>query len=173
MAQKLSCLPAAHGEERSHRDGALLLREVRVEGIEGTYQRHGAAGTQDFSSAEQAVVGLKSGPSNGAILKLQTDTVTIIRQLLAINHFAAGCFLLERSDAYRLARLPGAVGEDAPAVRTDVIGEGPLFAIGTGTFQPGKAHDDDDRQPPFHSAAGTVVQRFLAQISISESEVWQ
>ena len=33
MAQKLSRLPATHGQEKSHGDGSLRLRKVRLEGL--------------------------------------------------------------------------------------------------------------------------------------------
>ena len=97
-------------------------------------------------------------------MKLHSDAIAVVRQLLTINHFPTGRIFIQWSKPYQVAKLPGVVREYASAMCTDVIGERLLLSIGTRTIWLREAQYDDDRQPPFHSATGPVVQRALTQI---------
>jgi hypothetical protein len=114
-------------------------------------------------SAEQVAVFLQSGPGDGTIRELHTNAETIVvGQLLTINDCPEGSRSMQGSNAYHIAGLPGLFREDAGAVRADVIGEG-LLSVCRSTEQRREAHHDYDRQPPFDSASGAVVQRDLAR----------
>jgi len=102
------------------------------------------------------------GPRDRAILEFHADAVAVVRKPLSVNHLRPGRICVKRSNSDRVARLPGVLREYARAVRTDVIGERPL-SIGSHTYCRCETHHDDDRQPPFHSAIGPVVQRVHAQ----------
>ena len=111
----------------------------------------------------QSVVSPQIGPRDGEILKLHSDAIAVVRQLLTINHFPTGRIFIQWSKPYQVAKWPGVLREYASAVCTDVIGERLLLSIGTRTIWLCEAQYDDDLQPPFHSATGPVVQRVLAQ----------
>lgn|GEM_PF-4878581 len=104
-----------------------------------------------------AVISANDGPPDGVILERHSDTKAIVRQPLAIDYLP-GCLLLVRgSYGYAVTRLPTVFGEQASAVCADVIGARFLFRNGTGTFDGGEAHHDDDREPPLDSAAERLV----------------
>ena len=92
-------------------------------------QKHGPK-----SSAEQVAVFLQIGPGDRAIREHHADAEAIIGQLLTVNHFPEGLIRVQRSNAHYVTGLPGVLREYAGAVRTDVIGEGPL-SIGSPTCQ--------------------------------------
>lgn len=118
---------------------------------------------------QQAVSSQQCGPRYGSILEFQTDTIAITGQPLTINHLTASRVSIQRRNAEPVAGLPCLSGEDACAVSADVIGEGAFFCICIGgrIFRQLEAHYDDDRQPPFHSATGFVLQKF-AQIQAGQ-----
>ena len=101
-------------------------------------------------------------PGDWPILEFHADAVAGARKPLRVNHLRPGRICVKRSNSDRVARLPGVLREYARAVRTDVIGESPL-SIGSHAYCWCETHYDDDRQPPLHSAIGTVVQRVHAQ----------
>jgi hypothetical protein len=111
-------------------------------------------------------------PGDRAILEFHTDAIAIVRQFLTINHLPVDRFFIERSDLHRVAGLPGELREYASAVRTDVVGEGSFFFIVVGRFRKREGHHHDDRHAPFGSAAGPVLQMFLAQTFTGYREVW-
>ena len=102
------------------------------------------------------------GPGDRPILEFHADAVAVVRKPLRVNHLGPGQVCVKRSNSDRVARLPGVLREYASAVRTDVIGERPL-SIGSHTYCCCETHYDDDRQPPFYSAIGPVIQRVHAQ----------
>lgn len=124
-----------------------------------------AATTESERGGEQlqAVKAVEGGPGDGAVLESDADGIAIVGEALAIDDLGGGYFRIERGDAHQVTRLPSVSGKDARAVRADVVGEGALFAIVSGALSACQTHHDDDRQAPFHSATGTVVQRGLAQ----------
>jgi hypothetical protein len=114
-------------------------------------------------SPQQFVMSLQSRPSDRMSLEFDSDAITIVWQPLAINHSPASPLLVQRGNLHHFARLPEVRREYASAVRTYVIGERPLFSIGARRLTVRETHYDDDRQPPFYSATGRIVQRGLAQ----------
>src|SRR6266403_1405743 len=109
----------------------------------------------------QSVISAQIGPRDGVILKLHSDAIAVIRQLLTINHFPTGRIFIQWSKAHQVAKWPGVLREYASAMCTDVIGERLLLSIGTRAIWLCEAQYDDDLQPPFHSATGPVVQSVL------------
>jgi hypothetical protein len=119
--------------------------------------------SREKGSAEEVAVFLKSGPGDGAIRERHTNAEAIVvGQLLTINDLPEGIGSMQGSNANHIAGLPGLSREDAGAVGADVIGKGSL-AVGRRACRSGEAHHDYDRQAPFDSATGTVVQRVLAK----------
>jgi len=80
----------------------------------------------EASLAEQVAVFFQSGPRDREVREFHADTESLARQLLTVNHFPKGGTGMQGSNAHHVARLPGALREYASAMRTDVIGEGPL-----------------------------------------------
>ena len=96
-------------------------------------------------------------------MEFHSDAIAVVRQSLGVNHLRVGRIFMQGSNPCHFARLPGVLREYASAVWTDVIGERPFVSVGTRTFRLREAYYDDDRQSPFHSAIGPIVQRDLAQ----------
>ena len=126
--------------------------------------------TRDYSQKDSicrgpglhVAISAYGGPGDRPILEFHADAVAGVRKPLRVNHLGPGQVCVQRSNSDRVARLPGVLREYASAVRTDVIGERPL-SIGSHTYCCCETHYDDDRQPPFNSAIGPVVQRVHAQ----------
>ena len=62
MAQKLSRLPATDGQEKSHRDGSLPLRKVRLEGLAAPGNANSSP-SRGFSGMNLPIGGVKN-PGN-------------------------------------------------------------------------------------------------------------
>jgi len=118
---------------------------------------------REKGSAEEVAVFLESGPGDRTIRERHTNAEAIVvGQLLTINDLPEGSGAMQGSNANHIAGLPGLLREDAGAVGADIIGKGSL-AVGRRACRPPEAHHDYDRQPPFDSATGAVVQRVLAK----------
>ncbi len=96
-------------------------------------------------------------------MEFHSDGIAVVQQLLAVNHPPAGRILVEGSNPYDFTSLPGDLREYASAVGADVISERSLFAICGWIVCVYQTHYDDDRQPPFHSSSGRMVQRDITQ----------
>ena len=121
--------------------------------------------SQSTPSLGQPVGFVQSGPRDGGTLKFHSDAIAVVRQPLTINHFSGGHILVQRSNPYRVVRLPGVLREYASAVWTDVIGKGSLPSIDTRRFTVCEAHYGDNGEPLFHSSIEPVVQGCAASIS--------
>jgi hypothetical protein len=104
-------------------------------------------------------------------LEVHSDDKATVVQRLAVNYVPACRIFVPRSNLYRIAKLPGAIGVDASAAWADVIGVRTLFSIGDRAFRLCKAYHHDDGETPFHSATERVVQRHFAQTLTGRTEV--
>jgi hypothetical protein len=110
-----------------------------------------------------AVISMHGGPYDGVTLKVHSDNESAVRQRLAVNDVSECWVFVSRSNPYGIARLPEALGKDASAAWTDIVGVRALFSVGVGIFGLGQAYHHDDGKPSFHSAAERVIQRHVAQ----------
>lgn len=105
-----------------------------------------------------AVKSAHGGPRDGAILKLHSDAIAVIRHPLTINDVPANRFFVHGSYQYLVIRLQRLLGEYASAMCTDVIGVRSLLSVGTRTSCHREAYYQNDRKPPFHPATDCLVQ---------------
>ena len=62
------------------------------------------------------------GPRDAAVLEIQSDTVAVVHEFLAIDNFSADRdFIFQGSDLSHFANLLGAAGNHAGTMSTDVI----------------------------------------------------
>jgi hypothetical protein len=67
-------------------------------------------------------VGGVPGPSDSAVLEIQSDEVAVVRKFLAIDDLPADrVFIFQRSDPDDFASLPRTVGDDPGTMSADVI----------------------------------------------------
>ena len=123
-----------------------------------------SSSSQSTPSLGQPVGFVQSGPRDGGTLKFHSDAIAVVRHPLTINHLPARHIPVQRSNPYHLVRLPGLFRKEASAVRTNIIGVGLLFSVGSRILRWCQAYCDDDGEPPFHSAIEPVVQGCAASI---------
>ena len=86
------------------------------------------------------------GPCDAAVLEIQSDTVAVVHEFLAIDNFSADRdFIFQASDFSHFADLPWAAGNHARTVSTDVIRISQFFSVDRLILRLGEAHNYSDR----------------------------
>src|SRR5258708_34031629 len=109
-------------------------------------------------SLKQPVGFVQSGPRDLGTLKFHSDAIAVVRHPLAINHLPACHVPVQRSNLHHVVGLPRLLGEKASAVRTNVIGVGLLFSVGSPILRWCKPDCYADGEPSFYSATKPEVQ---------------
>jgi len=103
-----------------------------------------AEGLADGLRSSAAVTAVR-GPGDAAALEIHSEAEAVVREFLAIDNDSADRdFIFQRSDLCRFARLPGAAGNHAGAVSTDVIRTGQFCSVGRLILRVGEAHNNRD-----------------------------
>src|SRR6266403_981090 len=101
-----------------------------------------------------AIVSAVRGPHDGAVLEIQSDQVADVREHHAIGDLSAdGGFIFQGSDLCHFANLPGAAGNHAHTVSTDVICIGQFWFVGRFILRLGEADNDSDWYAFLHASA--------------------
>src|SRR5712664_38238 len=105
------------------------------------------------------------GPRDAVAMEIQSDEVAVVQEFLAIDNLSADRdFVFQRSDLRHFARLPGAAGNHAGAMSTDVIRTGQLCSVGRLILQLGKAHNNGDWQAFLHASVESALKAHFAQL---------
>src|SRR5260370_40566945 len=101
-------------------------------------------GLADGLRSSAAVTAVR-GPRDAAALEIHSEAVAVVREFLAIDNDSADRdFIFQRSDLCQFARLPGAAGNHADTVGTDVIRAGQFCPVGRLILRAGEAHNNRD-----------------------------
>src|ERR1700687_5339705 len=92
-----------------------------------------------------ASVSAERGPSDAAVLEIQSDAVAVVQEFLAIdNRSADRDFIFQASDLRRFANLPRATGNHAGTVSTEVIRISQFCSVDRLILRMGEAHHYSD-----------------------------
>jgi len=101
-----------------------------------------------------ATVSAVRGPRDTAVLEIQPNGVAVAREHQAIGDLAAeGDFIFQGSDLCHFANLPGAAGNHACTVSTDVIRIGQFWFAGRFILRMGEADNNSDWYAFLHASA--------------------
>ena len=101
-----------------------------------------------------AAVSAVRGPRDAVVLEIQSNEVAVVREHQAIGDLSAeGAFFFQGSDLCHFANLPGAAGNHAGTVSTDVIRIGQFWLLGSLILYMGKADNDSDWDAFLHASA--------------------